>query len=100
MAPLISLIASTVAAFGDKSNSSILACTASTTTMASSTTIPMANTNANNVIRFKVMPKNCINKNVPIKDIGTAMAGIKVDLKSPKNRNTTKATNIKASINV
>ena len=100
MAPLISLIANIVAALGDKSNSSILACTASTTTIASSTTIPIANTKANKVIRFKVIPKNCINKKVPIKEIGTAIAGINVDLKSPKNINTTKATKIKASINV
>ena len=68
--------------------------------MASSTTIPIASTRANNVIKLSVIPKNCIKKKVPIKETGTAIAGIKVDLQSPKNINTTKLTNKKASINV
>ena len=41
-----------------------------------------------------------MNKKVPIKEMGTAMAGIKVDLQSPKNKNTTNPTNKNASIKV
>ena len=100
MAPVISDMASSVAAIGSKLFSSIFACTASTTTMALSTTIPIASTNANKVIKLSVMPKNCMKKKVPIKETGTAMAGIRVDLQSPKNINTTKLTSKKASIKV
>ena len=100
IAPPISFIASSVAAFGSRCSSSILACTASTTTIALSTTIPIANTKANSVIKLMEKPNNCIKKKVPIKEMGTAIAGIKVDLKSPKKTNTTNATNKKASIKV
>ena len=37
---------------------------------------------------------------VPTKETGTAIAGIRVERQSPKNRNTTKLTNKKASIKV
>ncbi|MNX60923.1 hypothetical protein D3C86_918420 [compost metagenome] len=101
MAPLISFIASCVAFNGDNLGLlSIFACTASITTIASSTTTPMAKTKANKVIRLRVMPKNCINTNVPIRDTGTAIAGITVERQSPRNRNTTNPTRIKASIKV
>ena len=65
-----------------------------------STTIPMANTNANNVIRLIENPKNCINKKVPIRETGTVNAGINVDLQSCKKINTTKETSINASSSV
>jgi hypothetical protein len=68
--------------------------------MALSTTIPIAKTNANRVIKFSVIPKNCIKRKVPINEIGTAIAGIRVDLKSPKNTNTTIPTRINASNSV
>ena len=100
IAPEISFIASSVATAGVMCNFSILKWTASTTTIALSTTIPIANTNANKVIRFKENPKNCINKKVPISDTGTVNAGIRVDLQSCKKINTTKETNKKASNNV
>ncbi len=80
--------------------SSILACTASTTTMASSTTIPMASTSAKSVIRLMERPNNCMTKNAPISDTGTARIGIRVERQSPRNRNTTRATRMKASRNV
>ena len=38
-----------------------------------------------------------MNINAPINDTGTAMVGISVERQSPKNINTTNATNIKAS---
>ncbi|MNL47048.1 hypothetical protein D3C87_1698140 [compost metagenome] len=100
MAPVISLMADVVASFGDRCSFSILACTASTTTIASSTTIPMARTSANSVSKLIEKPNNCMKKKVPTIATGTAMAGISVDLKSCKNRNTTKNTSIKASIKV
>ncbi|MNQ69439.1 hypothetical protein D3C85_840420 [compost metagenome] len=76
-------MACVVAAFGlSPGFSSILACTASTTTIASSTTIPMASTNANSVKRLTEKPNSCMKKKVPIIATGTAIAGIKVDLKS------------------
>ena len=61
---------------------SIFECAASTTTIASSTTIPMASTSANRVSRLMVNPKSCIKKKVPMMATGTAIAGINVDLKS------------------
>ena len=65
--------------------------------MASSTTIPIAKTNANSVIKLSVMPKSCININVPTNETGTAKTGIKVERQSPKNKKTTIATKTKAS---
>ncbi|MCY1523867.1 hypothetical protein D9M68_587780 [compost metagenome] len=68
--------------------------------MASSTTIPMARTNANKVNRLMVKPKRLRKKNVPTMATGTLIAGMRVDLKSCKKINTTKNTRIKASIRV
>ena len=68
--------------------------------MASSTTIPIARTNANSVNKLIEYPKTFKKKNVPIIDTGTAIAGINVDLKSCKKINTTKNTNKNASNNV
>src|SRR5690606_3427253 len=101
IAPVISSMAPCVASLADlELPSSILAWTASTTTMASSTTIPIANTKANKVNKLIEYPKTFKKKNVPIIATGTAMAGIKVDLKSCKNINTTINTSINASIKV
>src|SRR4051812_15031898 len=100
MAPLISSITFLVATYGDRLVPSILAWTASTTTIALSTTIPMASTRANRVTMLMVSPKNCMNMNAPISDTGTANVGMSVERQSPRNTNTTSATNIKASLNV
>ncbi len=89
-----------VASLPDILEPSILPCTASTTTMASSTTIPMANTNAKSVRILMVNPNASKKKKVPTIATGTAIAGIMVERKSCKNKNTTINTNIKASINV
>ena len=97
IAPLISCIASSVAFTGDRFFSSILACTASITTIASSTTTPIAITNAKREMRFKVIPKADITAKAPIKETGTAMVGIMVERTSPKKINTTMDTKIKAS---
>ena len=70
-------IALCVAAWALRCSSSINRSTFSTTTIASSTTIPMANTSPNKV---SILSEISIIPNVPIKDIGTAMMGINVDL--------------------
>ncbi len=82
MAPVISLMADVVAAFAESFLLCIFSWTASTTTIASSTTIPMANTKAKSVKRLTEKPKIPIKKKVPKIDTGTAIAGIKVALKS------------------
>ena len=79
---------------------SILLCTASTTTIASSTTIPIASTSAKSVSTLMVKPNTNRKKKVPIIATGTAIAGIIVERKSCKNRNTIMNTNTKASRSV
>ncbi|MNT96529.1 hypothetical protein D3C72_2386430 [compost metagenome] len=73
---------------------------ASTTTMASSTTIPMANTRANIVNTLSEKPKSWRKKKVPINETGIAIAGIKVDLKSCKKMKTMIKTKMNASKSV
>ena len=68
--------------------------------MASSTTIPIAKTKANNVSRLMENPNNCKKKNVPIIATGTAIAGMTVERKSCKKTKTTKKTNTNASSKV
>ena len=70
-APAISFVAVMVASRGLRP-SSILTWTASTTTMALSTTIPIARTSANNVSRLMEKSNVCIKANVPTKATGTA----------------------------
>ena len=82
IAPEISPMAFLVAVFAESTPFSNFACTASTTTMASSTTIPIAKIMAKRVSMFMEYPNNCRKKKVPIIATGTAMAGINVDLKS------------------
>src|ERR1019366_1941824 len=55
---------------------SILRCTFSTTTMASSTTMPMASTRPNSDRLLSVNPKIDMKKNVPISDTGMATIGM------------------------
>jgi hypothetical protein len=78
MAPLISFIAFSVALRGPRPVFSILACTASITTMALSTTIPMASTRAKRVIRLREKPSRSMKKKVPTSDTGMAMMGMSV----------------------
>ena len=81
-APAISFIASMAARFEELYPSSSFACTASTTTMASSTTIAIASTSAERVSRLTENPNIYIRKNVPINATGIAIIGIRVDRKS------------------
>ena len=78
MAPEIWLMALRVAALGGRPSSAIMRSTASTTTIASSTTIPMTSTMANMVITLIDMPKYEMAANAPNNETGTAMVGISV----------------------
>src|SRR5690606_14663017 len=100
IAPVISSMAVLVASMAELAPSSNLAWTASTTTMASSTTMPMASTKAKSVNKLMEYPKRFKKKNVPIMETGTAIAGIKVERTSCKNKNTTINTKANASSRV
>ena len=100
MAPLISFIAFSVASTGNSLLRDISTFTASITTMASSTTIPIAITRAKSEIILSVMLNANIAMKLPKRDTGTAIIGITADLQSPKNMNTTMATSMKASNSV
>ena len=82
---------------GNSGFSCIIVSTSSTTTIASSTTIPIANTKANNEIVFAETPKILIPTNAPIKETGIASVGIIVALKVPKKKYVTNTINKKAS---
>ena len=97
MAPLISFMAFSVASTGNSLLRDISTFTASMTTMASSTTIPIAITRAKSEIILSVMLNANIAMKLPKRDTGTAIIGITADLQSPKNMNTTMATSMKAS---
>ena len=76
----ISPIAFFVASYGDRCSVDMILSTFSTTTIASSTTIPMASMRPSNVIMFREKPKISITPKVPIREIGTAIAGTSVAL--------------------
>jgi hypothetical protein len=93
-------IAFLVASYGLNFSVSIRCSTFSTTTMASSTTIPMARINPSKVSMFREKPKISMKPKVPIREIGTATIGITVARQLCKDRNTTSTTRISASNNV
>ena len=82
IAPEISFMASIAAVSELLYPWSSLAWTASTTTMASSTTMAIANSKADNVKRLMENPKIQRKKKVPIKATGTAIIGMSVERKS------------------
>ncbi len=59
--------------------------------------MPMARIRPSNVIMFREKPNISITPKVPIREIGTAMAGTRVALTFWRDRNTTRMTRIKAS---
>src|SRR3990167_4186847 len=77
--------------------SSIWRETPSTMTMASSTTIPIAKTKANNVNKLMVKPKANSAINAPIMVTGTVVAGTKVARKFCRKTRMTSNTKIPAS---
>ena len=81
-------------------SSSITRSTFSTTTIASSTTMPIASTSASSETVFALKPISSRTAKVPISDTGTAMIGISVVRSLPRNRKTTRATSTNASRSV
>ena len=74
--------------------------TDSTTTIASSTTIPIASTRPNSVRLFMLKPIAAMTAKVPMIATGTAIRGITADRQFCKNSRTTMATRITASRSV
>ena len=99
-APVIWSIDFFAASFGDRPSSLIRRSTFSTTTMASSTSRPIASTLANIVSMLIEKPSTYSTPNVPSRTTGTAMVGIRVARKLPRNRNITRNTSTTASIRV
>ena len=64
----------------------------SSTTIASSTTNPVAMVSAISDRLFRLKPQRCMTANVPINETGTATAGISVARQLRRNRNTTRIT--------
>jgi hypothetical protein len=74
--------------------------TASTTTMASSTTMPIASTSASSDTVLAEKPSASMTAKVPTRATGTAMIGMMVARRLPRNTKTTMATSTKASTRV
>ena len=77
-APEIWLMAFTVAALGGSPSSAMMRSTFSTTTMASSTTIPITSTMANMARMLIDMPSHNSTAKVPSSAMGTTTAGMTV----------------------
>ena len=99
-APVIWPIDFLVASFGDRPSSLITRSTFSTTTMASSTSRPMASTRPNMVRVLIVKPNAAITPKVPSSTTGTAMVGMTVARKFCRNRYITRNTSRIASASV
>ena len=72
----------------------------STTTMASSTTMPMASTRPNSDRLFSEKPSSAMTAKVPISDTGTSIIGSSVARQSCRNTSTTTKTRTNASKSV
>ena len=72
----------------------------SSTTMASSTTMPIASTRPNSVRLFSEKPIAAMTANVPISETGTSIIGRIMALQSCRNTSTTMPTRITASRSV
>ena len=97
--PVISPIALIVADF-ESIPSPIHRSTFSRTTIASSTTMPMASTSPNNVRLFRLNPSKYMIASVPTSDTGTSIIGRIIAFQSWRKRRTTIATRRIASISV
>ena len=98
--PVTSSIACLAASFGGRPNSVILRSTFSITTIASSTTIPMASTMPNSVSMLIEKPNASMPMNAPRIDTGAARIGTSVARKLCRKMNTTRITRMTASRNV
>ena len=99
-APLTSAMASSDACAGLTWRSAMMRSTFSTTTIASSTTMPMASTRPNSVIELIENPNICMPKKVPMMETGTASAGMRVARQLCRKMNTTRNTRTIASTSV
>src|SRR3954471_18223973 len=97
--PVTSSIALRDASRGDNPSASQRS-TFSTTTIASSTTMPIASTNPNSDRLLSENPKIAITANVPMSDTGTATIGMIVARQFCRNTSTTINTRMNASISV
>ncbi len=100
IAPLICFIAFTVASYGGSFSSTISRSTFSTTTIASSTRMPIASTIPNIVSTLIEKPAASIAPNVPSSATGTTSVGISVARKFCMKRNITANTSTPASTSV
>jgi hypothetical protein len=98
-APLTSSIARWVASTGE-SPSAMCRSTFSTTTIASSTTIPIASTSPNSERLLIENPKADMAANVPMSDTGTEIRGISEDRQFCRKSTTTNMTRMTAMIRV
>ncbi len=92
-----SCIASTAARYADLPNSRMCRSMFSTTTIASSTTMPMASTMPNSVSVLIEKPNSLTKAKVPISDTGMVRAGMMVLRQFCRNRNITSTTSSNAS---
>ncbi len=99
-APVIWLIALRVASRGDKPSTSMMRSTFSTTTMASSTSRPMASTSPNIDSVLIEKPTAAMTPNVPSSTTGTAMVGTSVALMFCRNSSITRKTSATPSNSV
>src|SRR6478736_4279979 len=99
-APAISVIARFAASSGDSLCLVMFVSTFSTTTIASSTTSPIASVMPNIVNMLTEKPSRCMPAKVPTIDTGTARIGITVARSDCRNTNTTSTTRTTASKNV
>ncbi len=93
-------IARSAATAGDTCSSSMMRSTFSITTIASSTTMPIASTRPNKVSRLTEKPSSRMPKKAPITETGTASTGISVARQLWRKRNTTSVTSPSASNSV
>src|ERR1700722_18933487 len=99
-APVICSIALRVASRGDKPSSFMMRSTFSTTTIASSTSNPIASTTPNSVSTLMENPKAYMMVKVPSSAMGTTMVGMNVARIFCKNTKMTMNTSAMASNNV
>ena len=98
--PVTSCMAWIAAARGDLPWVDMMRSTFSSTTMASSTTMPMASTSPNSVRRLIEKPSTNMPAKVPMIDTGMAMTGMIIARTLCRNRKTTSTTSVIASTKV
>jgi hypothetical protein len=97
--PVTSFIAASAAARGFRPRARCRS-TFSTTTIASSTTMPIDSTRPNRLSVLSVKPAACITASVPTSDTGTAAIGISDARQLCRNSSTTSTTRTIASASV